>query len=128
VQYIGLLTDQQKRAGYFVGQDEDFIYLWHRRNGNPDIIAIFLYDTATIKQIREAATKGLVEMNKTVKIPEVNPPPWFNKRDKMLSIRLTEVELELLRVKAEEKGFGISTLVRSLIKEFLQQNVLLKGS
>lgn len=56
---------------------------------------------------------------KGVKIREVQPPPWANKRDKVLSIRLTEVELESLRVEAEQKGFGISTLVRSLIKDFL---------
>ncbi len=55
--YIGLLTDNQKRAGYFVGQDEDFIYLFHRRNGTPELIAIFLYETATIKQVRDRATE-----------------------------------------------------------------------
>lgn len=53
--YIGLLTDAQKRAGYFTTQDEGFIYLWHRRNGNPQIVAVFLYETARVKEIREAA-------------------------------------------------------------------------
>lgn len=55
MKFIGLLTHQQKQAGYFVSQDEDFIYLWHRRNGNPGIIAVFLYENATVKQIRDAA-------------------------------------------------------------------------
>lgn len=55
--YIGLLTDQQKRAGYFVTQDEDFIYLFKRDGnytGNHRIVAIFPYETATVKEIREA--------------------------------------------------------------------------
>lgn len=55
--FIGLLTHQQKQAGYFVSQDEDFVYLWHRRNGNPEIIAIFLYNDVKIKQVREEADK-----------------------------------------------------------------------
>jgi len=55
MKYEGLLTDAQKRAGYFVTQDPDFVYLWHRRDGNPDIIAIFLYEDCRIKQVREAA-------------------------------------------------------------------------
>lgn len=29
--------------------------LWQRKNGHPDILAVWLYDTATIKQIRDAA-------------------------------------------------------------------------
>jgi len=54
--FIGLLTHSQKQAGYFVTQDEDFIYLWHGRNTDkPVCIKIFLYDTATVKEIREAA-------------------------------------------------------------------------
>ena len=51
--FIGLLTDTQKRAGYFVAQDEDFVFLFHRANGNPKIVAIFDYNTVTIKTIRE---------------------------------------------------------------------------
>ena len=55
MKYIGLLTDAQKRAGYFVTQDEDFVYLWHRRNGNPECIKVFLYEDVRLKEIREAA-------------------------------------------------------------------------
>ena len=58
MQYIGLLTDAQKRAGYFVTQDKDFVYLWYGKNGNPDCIAIFLYNTARIREIRDAADRG----------------------------------------------------------------------
>lgn len=57
--YIGLLTHKQKQSGYFVSQDEDFIYLWHGRNGSPRIVSIFLYDTATIKEVREKAEYDL---------------------------------------------------------------------
>lgn len=53
MKYIGLLTDQQKRAGYFATQDDDFIYLWHGRDGFPNIIAVFLYETVTVKEIRD---------------------------------------------------------------------------
>lgn len=53
--FIGLLTHQQKQAGYFVCQDEDFFYLFHRDNGNPRIVGIFDYETVTIKEIRETA-------------------------------------------------------------------------
>lgn len=57
--YIGLLTHQQKQAGYFVSQDEDFVFLWHRRNGNPDCIRIFPYEDAKIKEVREAADEDI---------------------------------------------------------------------
>ena len=60
--FIGLLTHQQKQAGYFVSQDEDFIWLWHRRNGNPICIAIFLYADARVKDIRELAEKDRQEL------------------------------------------------------------------
>ena len=59
MKYIGLLTHEQKQAGYFVSQDEDFIYVWRNNNGKPCPIAIFLYDTATVKEIRESAQKDL---------------------------------------------------------------------
>lgn len=55
MKFIGLLTHQQKQAGYFLTQNEDFIWLWHRRNGNPICIAIFLYADARVKQIRDMA-------------------------------------------------------------------------
>ncbi len=57
--FIGLLTHQQKQAGYFVSQDLDFIYLWYRRNGNPDCVAVYLYDDAKVKQIRDDAEKDM---------------------------------------------------------------------
>ena len=57
--FIGLLTHEQKQAGFFISQDEDFIYLWRGRNSHkPDLIAVFLYETATVKEIREKAESG----------------------------------------------------------------------
>lgn len=53
--FIGLLTHEQKQAGYFVTQDEDFVWLWHRRNGSPDCIAIFLYLEVRVRDIRDKA-------------------------------------------------------------------------
>ena len=55
--FIGLLTHEQKQAGYFVSQDEDFVYLW-RSKPKVDCVAIFLYENCTIKQVREAAESG----------------------------------------------------------------------
>lgn len=55
MKYIGLLTHQQKQAGYFVSQDDDFVWLWKANGGSPDIVAVFLYETVTIKQVRDAA-------------------------------------------------------------------------
>ena len=51
--FIGLLTDQQKQAGYFVSQDEDFIFLWHGKKSNPHPIGVFIYKDARVSQIRE---------------------------------------------------------------------------
>lgn len=53
--YIGLLTDQQKQAGFFISQDEDFIYLLSRDSNRAKVLAIWDYETATIKEIRETA-------------------------------------------------------------------------
>ena len=54
--FIGLLTHQQKQAGYFVTQDEDFIYLWHGKNtSQPNCVGIFPYEFAKVKDIRETA-------------------------------------------------------------------------
>ena len=55
--FIGLLTHQQKQIGYFVSQDEDFIYLFQRRDGIPWPVAIFPYETATVKEIRDKANE-----------------------------------------------------------------------
>lgn len=55
--YIGLLTDTQKQAGYVVAQDDDFIFIFHRGDGNPILIAVFPYETATVKEIRDAAER-----------------------------------------------------------------------
>jgi len=60
--YIGLLNHQQKQAGYFVSQDEDFIYLFHRNDGEPRIVAWFLYDNATVKEIRDKAEQDKQEL------------------------------------------------------------------
>lgn len=51
--FIGLLTHQQKQAGYFVSQDEDFIWIMHGRNSNAVCIAIFLLADAKVIDIRE---------------------------------------------------------------------------
>ena len=55
MQYIGLLTHDQKQAGFFVSQDEDFIFLWQGWNCYPDIIAVFLYEQVRVKEIRDMA-------------------------------------------------------------------------
>jgi hypothetical protein len=55
MRFIGLLTDEQKRAGYFVAQDEDFIYLFHADDGRGRLVACFDYQTATVKEIRDRA-------------------------------------------------------------------------
>lgn len=62
--YIGLLTHQQKQSGFFVSQDEDFIYLFRGKNGNAQIKAIFPYATATVKEIRDEAEKYRQELPK----------------------------------------------------------------
>ena len=62
--FMGLLTHTQKRAGYFVNQDPDFVWLWKARNGHADIVAIFLYENATIKQVRESAEADMVKDEK----------------------------------------------------------------
>lgn len=54
--FIGLLTHQQKQAGFFITQDDDFVYLWRGRNGShPDIVGIWLYEDCRIKQVRDMA-------------------------------------------------------------------------
>lgn len=63
--FIGLLTHALKQAGYFVSQDDDFIYLFHRANGSPMPVAVFLYETATIKKIRDKAETHRQEMPET---------------------------------------------------------------
>lgn len=55
MKYIGLLTDEQKRRGLFITQDEDFIYLWGGRDGSAEIKAVFPYKSATVKEIRDKA-------------------------------------------------------------------------
>lgn len=61
--WIGLLTDTQKRAGYAVYQDEDFVWLWHTKNGKADIIGVWLYETCRIKQVRDLAQQHMEEEN-----------------------------------------------------------------
>ena len=43
----------------FVSQDEDCIYLFHRNGGSPRIVSVFFYETATVKEIRDRATKDM---------------------------------------------------------------------
>jgi len=57
--FEGLLTGAQHCAGYFTTMDKDFVYLWHRRNGNPVCVAMFLYDDVKVKQVREAVQKDI---------------------------------------------------------------------
>ena len=59
MKYIGLLTHQQKQAGYFVSQDEDFVWLWKANDGRADIVAVFLYESVTIKQVRDKAEEDI---------------------------------------------------------------------
>lgn len=59
--FIGLLTHQQKQAGYFVSSDDDFIYLFHRNNGDPRIVAVFDYESARVKEIRDKAEEDMNE-------------------------------------------------------------------
>lgn len=59
MKFIGLLTDEQKHAGYFVTQDEDCVYLFHRNTGNPRLVAVFDYEAAKIKEVRDKAEDDL---------------------------------------------------------------------
>jgi len=61
MRFIGLLTHEQKQAGYFVSQDADHVWVWKARNGKADLVCVFLYETVTIKQVREAAEKDRQE-------------------------------------------------------------------
>jgi len=65
MKFIGLLTHQQKQAGYFVSQDDDFVYLWRSRPST-DCVAVFIYDFCTIKQVREKAEEDM--NNATIKL------------------------------------------------------------
>ena len=62
MEWRGLLTDAQKRAGFGVTQDEDFVFLWWGKNSTANIVAVFFYDTATIKRIRETASEFYKEV------------------------------------------------------------------
>jgi len=50
----GLLTDKQHHLGYGTTIDEDFVCLWHGKNSDAKLVAIFLYEIATIKEVRQA--------------------------------------------------------------------------
>jgi len=65
--YIGLLTDKQKRAGFFVSQDEDFIYLFYADGNSPRIVAVFPYATAAVREVRETAERELRVLSGEVK-------------------------------------------------------------
>ena len=53
--WIGLLTHEQKQAGFCVLQDDDFVWLWKVTNGDKNLINVFPYETVTIKEIRDKA-------------------------------------------------------------------------
>lgn len=55
MKFIGLLTHEQKQAGYFVTQDQDFVWLWWGKNGHFDILQTWLYEDCRIKQVRDFA-------------------------------------------------------------------------
>ena len=57
--FIGLLTHEQKQAGYFVAQDEDFVYMFHRDTGTSRLVAVFDYETARIKEVGDSAEADL---------------------------------------------------------------------
>jgi len=65
LQYVGLLTDKQKRAGYVSVQDADFIYVLHAEKPKHRVVAIFEYETATVKWIREIAEQDYRETHET---------------------------------------------------------------
>jgi len=56
---IRLLTEAQKRAGYFLSQAGELVFLWHRRNGNPDCIAGFPYKDLRAKEIEKAVDEDI---------------------------------------------------------------------
>lgn len=66
MRYIGLLTSQQKQEGYFVSQDEDFVWLWRSRP-YLECISVFLYDQCTIKQVRDKAQEDMDGQKKAEK-------------------------------------------------------------
>lgn len=63
--FIGLLTHEQKQLGYFVTQDEDFIYIYHGKNtDNPRWVGVFDYATTTVREIREAAERDSFDVHR----------------------------------------------------------------
>ena len=62
MQYIGLLTHRQKQAGYFVSQDDDFVWLFRNNGGSPLCIAVWLYAGLTIKTVRDKAQGDMVRV------------------------------------------------------------------
>lgn len=64
--FIGLLTHQQKQAGFFITQDDDFIYLFHRNGDQPKCLANFIYETVMVKEIRDIAEIHRQELPKGV--------------------------------------------------------------
>lgn len=59
--YQGLLLNRQKEAGYFTMGDEDFVWVFHRDQGNPRPIGVFSTHVTTIKDIRDAVDKDFQE-------------------------------------------------------------------
>lgn len=58
--FIGLLTHQQKQAGYFVAQDGDYVYLFHGKNTDkPRLVKCWLYELVKIKDVRDSADEDI---------------------------------------------------------------------
>lgn len=53
MKWQGLITDEQHRAGYGSTMDEDFIYIWHGRDGSAACIAVLEFETTTVKDVRD---------------------------------------------------------------------------
>ncbi len=57
ISWQGLLTDRQHRLGYGTMIDEDFVYLVYGDHGKAQVVAIFDYESAKIKDVRDALEK-----------------------------------------------------------------------
>lgn len=61
MKFIGLLTHNQKQAGYFVTQTEDFVFLWRSRP-HTDCVSVWIYDDCLIRQVRDKAEEDMKKM------------------------------------------------------------------
>ncbi|MFW6125496.1 MAG: hypothetical protein ACOC58_00160 [Chloroflexota bacterium] len=51
----GILTPEQRRAGYLLTEEEDFVHLWRVRGDFATPVATFSAAGATVTEIRAAA-------------------------------------------------------------------------